>query len=293
MSYRLVEMVLESSLTDPIETAVMIALASHADKYCSCYPSVARIAKLSRYKERSIQKALRSLTERGFITVKVGGGRGGASFYTIHPAALKPAPDAPAPSEIPAQHAPFREAKPRTTCTVSKSETPHHMRHPPAPHAPPPAPHAPEPVIEQVKKKEAEEEGARGKVADLTLIPRLTHALGFDLHGIVPKYWVNPDAALIVARWQTDLGLTPDEILQVAVGNMRAHGAAAQGPKTLTRHMQDYAAAKNAPPLEPSKGSPHVQDHPRRNSAPSDQQFTGLAGAAMRRRAAREQGHGS
>lgn len=141
-----------------------------------------------------------------------------------------------------------------------------------------------------------ERAGASATVADLSIVGRLTHALGFDHQGITPRYWITPDAALIVARWQTDLGLTPDEILTVAVGNARAHGSPAQGPKTLTRAMQDYAAAKNAPALEPTKGSPNAQSprtaQPGRRDAGSDQQFSGLAGAAMRLRAAREQGHG-
>lgn len=85
-----------------------------------------------------------------------------------------------------------------------------------------------------------------------SLIAKLTHALGFDLQGVVPKYWASPDAAMIVSRWQTDLGLTHDEIVHVAAANMRMHGAPANGPKILTRHMQDFAAAKNAPPLTPA-----------------------------------------
>lgn len=87
------------------------------------------------------------------------------------------------------------------------------------------------------------------------MVQRLTHALGFDVAGIVPRYWATPDAIVIVGKWQTDLGLTPDEILEVAVGNMRAHGSPANGPKVLTRHMQDFAAAKGMH-LAPSSHSP-------------------------------------
>lgn len=149
----------------------------------------------------------------------------------------------------------------------------------------------PKPSLEPSLNTEAAEEGAR--VVDQSLIAKLTHALGFDLHGRLPKYWMASDAPLIVTRWQTDLGLTPEEILLVATGNMRAHGSPANGPKTLTRHMQDFAAAKNAPPLEPSKGPTHdrTSNPPRRVQPGNGQQLSGLAGAAMRRRAAREQGH--
>ena len=96
------------------------------------------------------------------------------------------------------------------------------------------------------------------------------------------------------AAWQTDLGLTEDQILAVV---MDAMSRKRDGPPSrmsyFDRPMQREAGKKSRPKLTPIEGSPHVQDHPRRNSAPSDQQFTGLAGAAMRRRAAREQGHGS
>lgn len=143
----------------------------------------------------------------------------------------------------------------------------------------------PKPSLEPSLNKEAEEEeGAR--VVDQSLISKLTHALGFDLHGQLPKYWMASDAPLIVSRWQTDLGLTPEEILLVATGNMRAHGSPANGPKTLTRHMQDFAAAKNAPPLEPSKGPTHDQPRPSsdRRAAAADDAFAERVSFAARNR---------
>lgn len=151
----------------------------------------------------------------------------------------------------------------------------------------------PQTVLEPSLNQEKEEEGARAMPVDLSLVSKLTHALGFDHHGQIPRYWISPDAGLIVARWQTDLGLTPDEIVHVAIGNIRAHNSPANGPKTLTRHMQDFAAAKDAPRLEPTKGSPNVRPStsPRNHQSGQGQQLSGLAGAAMRRRAAREQGH--
>lgn len=121
----------------------------------------------------------------------------------------------------------------------------------------------PKPSLEPPLNTEAAED-ACARLPEPSLVARLTHALGFDHHGQIPRYWIAPDAALIVARWQIDLGLTPDEIVAVAMGNHRAHGSPANGPKVLIQHMKDYAAAKNAPPLEPSKGSNH--DQPRQSS---------------------------
>ncbi|QRZ14718.1 hypothetical protein JWJ88_17285 [Paracoccus methylovorus] len=102
------------------------------------------------------------------------------------------------------------------------------------------------------------EEGTRATaVADApspgpSLVSQLADALGFndpDGRGW-PKYWAAADAHIIASRWITDLGLTASEVIEVAVSNAKAHGTPANGPRTLTRHMQAFAAAKNAPPLE-------------------------------------------
>lgn len=97
------------------------------------------------------------------------------------------------------------------------------------------------------------------------LIPKLTHALGFDLHGQVPKYWVTPEAGMIVGRWRSDLGLTDDEIVAVAVGSAKAHNGPANGPKVLNQAMARYAAEKSAPPLQPSSSTQpgHAADRPK------------------------------
>lgn len=107
----------------------------------------------------------------------------------------------------------------------------------------------------QNQRVKEEEGGGRARDPDPSpsLVSKLTHALGFDHHGTIPKYWISPDTALIVGRWKSDLGLTDDEIITVAVGNMRQYGEAALGPITLNRAMKKYAAAKNAPPLTPEQ----------------------------------------
>ncbi|WP_170162070.1 YdaU family protein [Paracoccus siganidrum] len=138
----------------------------------------------------------------------------------------------------------------------------------------------------QSQKVKEEAEDARANEAAASLISRLTHALGFDHHGTIPKYWISPDAPLIVTRWLTDLNLTPEEVLQVAVQNMRAHKSPANGPKTLTRHMQDFAAAKQAPRLEPTKGRAHDQPRqsPDRRAIAADDAFARRIHAAARAR---------
>lgn len=95
---------------------------------------------------------------------------------------------------------------------------------------------------------------AYAREADPGLVSQIADALGFnDPNGSGwPKYWVSADAQIIASRWITDLGLTAAEVIQVAVSNARAHGAPANGPKTLNRPMQEFAAAKAAPPLAPA-----------------------------------------
>ena len=129
----------------------------------------------------------------------------------------------------------------------------------------------PQPQPEKEEEREEEEECARGEILPQAedenpksetapaddLIWRILHALGFDRGQTLPKWWISPDAQMIVARWQTDLGLTPDEICQVAAANHRQHGEPARGPITLNRPMEDYAGAKRAPPLHPSPAKGH------------------------------------
>ncbi|QBX34608.1 DUF1376 domain-containing protein [Paracoccus liaowanqingii] len=95
------------------------------------------------------------------------------------------------------------------------------------------------------------------------IIPRLTHALGFDHHGQIPKYWITTEAGMIVSRWRTDLALTDDEIVTVAKDSARAHGSPAKGPKVLNEAMAGYAAEKRAPPLRPSDNPRPADDRPK------------------------------
>lgn len=85
------------------------------------------------------------------------------------------------------------------------------------------------------------------------LIAAVLHALGFDRCAAIPKYWIAPDAHLIVSRWRSDLGLTDGEIIHVAAANHAQHGSPANGPMILNKPMRDFAAAKIAPPLQPTQ----------------------------------------
>lgn len=216
MSFRLVEMVLESSIEDATEVAVMIALASHADKFFSCYPSITRLCKLSRYKERAVQGAIKRLAERGVITVKTGGGRGGASFYTINPASLKPAVDAP-----------FSGDKPRSKCAVSKAETPQQMRETPHLTTENPAADADEPVIEPVKNHAARGEEGQHDDRILNLRAGIIQAMGLtgselNTSGTFVVRSMSPaDLQLSLEVWSKD-GLTDQQIIAAVNAKMQA-----------------------------------------------------------------------
>ncbi|WP_335948602.1 helix-turn-helix domain-containing protein [Salipiger bermudensis] len=75
------------------------------------------------------------------------------------------------------------------------------------------------------------------------LVRRIVEALGYDLEGRVPKYWLAPDATLFVQSW-LKLDLSEDEIIEIAVHNMKAYNEPARGPKRLDKLMTDFAAEK-------------------------------------------------
>lgn len=225
--------IFESNTLGPTERLVMLALADHADDDGRCYPSIQRLCQRTGLSERAVQTNIRKLVDQGYIRTIPGGGKGNANLYFV---SANPAADAP-----------------RTKCTPAADapQTPQEMRVNPAADAP-------EPSGTIIEPSRGGEEGVRA-TADVdkpcrapSLVAQLAEALGFnDPNGTGwPRYWVAADAPIIASRWITDLGLSEAEIVEVAVANMRQHGSPANGPKTLIRHMQAFAAAKNAPPLE-------------------------------------------
>ena len=63
---------------------VLLALADNADEETwACWPSMATIARKAAMSERNARNCIRDLTERGLISVEIGGGNGRPSTYTI------------------------------------------------------------------------------------------------------------------------------------------------------------------------------------------------------------------
>ena len=100
-------------------------------------------------------------------------------------------------------------------------------------------------VREPVSKPVKEEEGAEARdIPDEGLFGSLLTALGFDPDGPLPGWWQGWPPREHVRRWQTDLGLSEAEILEVAEASRHEHPEPPDGPKALDRVMQRAAQRK-------------------------------------------------
>lgn len=112
---------------------------------------------------------------------------------------------------------------------------------------------------------------ARATRPEPSLFHRVLGAVGINEASIWPRYWIEPGAELLVNRWSTDLGLTPDEIVAVAQAERSRHQDPPDGPKALTRAMRRFAGEKAAAPLSPisapAEAAQNVTRLPRRGSS--------------------------
>ena len=100
-------------------------------------------------------------------------------------------------------------------------------------------------VREPVSKPVKEEEDAQARDGvDEALFGSLLAALGFDTDGALPGWWQGWPPREHVRRWQTDLGLSEADILEVAEASRREHPEPPDGPKALHRVMQRAAQRK-------------------------------------------------
>lgn len=78
---------------------------------------------------------------------------------------------------------------------------------------------------------------------------------GHDRRGVIPSGWMPPAARLHVARWQTDLGLSVDEIVETATAcAARFIDDPPSSPKAWDHAMKRTAAAAAAPQMTIPKG---------------------------------------
>lgn len=62
---------------------VLLSLADHANDCGHCWPSIARIATMTKLSERQVKRHLQALADQNIITIDYGDGRGNTSKYTI------------------------------------------------------------------------------------------------------------------------------------------------------------------------------------------------------------------
>lgn len=109
-------------------------------------------------------------------------------------------------------------------------------------------------------------------------------AVGLN-NGRIPTYWMPPAAAIHVSRWMTGLGLTPEQILEVARTTRRQHPEPPNGPKALDGAMQRCADVQRAPPLAPS---PHAAGTPRYSDPPPKVDVKAIMAEISRKREEQE-----
>ena len=100
-------------------------------------------------------------------------------------------------------------------------------------------------VREPVSKPVKEEEDAQAR-EDLGegFFGSLLSVLGFDLDSPLPGWWQGWPPREHVRRWQDELGLSDDEILEAAEASRQEHPEPPDGPKALDRVMQRAAQRK-------------------------------------------------
>jgi hypothetical protein len=83
VSYRVSDIVWKHSAARGAAKFVLLALASFADDYGRCWPSLTTLVARTRHDRRTVQRSIRQLEALGELAVASGRGRGGVSHYTI------------------------------------------------------------------------------------------------------------------------------------------------------------------------------------------------------------------
>ena len=97
-------------------------------------------------------------------------------------------------------------------------------------------------VREPLSKPVKEEEDAQARDSDFDrFFAELLNALGFAANATLPAWWQGWPARLHVQRWRDDLGLSEDQIVEVATESRGDHPNPPDGPKALDRFMERAA----------------------------------------------------
>lgn len=133
--------IFDSKTLGPTERLIMLALADHADDAGRCYPSMRRLQERTGLSERAVQTNVRALTDKGYLRVIVGGGKGNANVYFVsaNPASetpyhMHPAADAPqTPQQVRSNPAAGAPEPSGTTIEPSVEAAPRRRRKPEVP----------------------------------------------------------------------------------------------------------------------------------------------------------------
>lgn len=105
MSVRVMAWVWEHSRAEPTDRLVLLAIADAANDHgAEAYPSMATLTKKTRLAERSVQRAIKRLSDLGELVVKPNAGPRGTNRYriTMTPGAESPPPQShPRPKDTP------------------------------------------------------------------------------------------------------------------------------------------------------------------------------------------------
>ena len=101
MSIKIMTAIWDGETLGPSERLVLLSLADHADDHGTCYPSMGRLAKRTGMTVRGVQKLIRSLTEDGYLSVRIGAGINGVNVYRVNPS---PEPRSPLNAVPPEQN---------------------------------------------------------------------------------------------------------------------------------------------------------------------------------------------
>ena len=97
-------------------------------------------------------------------------------------------------------------------------------------------------VREPLSKPVKEEEDAQARDSDFDrFFAELLNALGFAANASLPAWWQGWAAKTHVRRWQDDLGLSLDRIIETATESRVDHPNPPDGPKALDRFMERAA----------------------------------------------------
>jgi hypothetical protein len=124
------------------------------------------------------------------------------------------------------------------------------------------------PVREPLREPVKEEEDAAARDADFDQVfAELLGALGLDPDGALPAWWQGWPARTHVRRWIDDLGLSKDQIVEVARDTRRDHPDPPDGPKALDRAMA-RAAQRDAQAAKASTGGRTAKRQRKRDAGP-------------------------